>query len=127
MFITRLTGAEGREMKSGNYVPDRGDIVWLTFNPQAGHEQAGRRPALCLSPKKYNEKTSLGIFVPITSKAKGYPFEVPVKGKRISGVILSDQVRNLDWRVRKADFIEKCSPEVLEETMEKLKLILSIE
>ena len=114
-------------MKPGKYVPDRGDIVWLAFNPQTGHEQAGRRPALCLSPKKYNEKTSLGIFVPITSKAKGYPFEVPVKGTKISGVVLSDQVRSLDWRARKANFIEKCSPEVLEEVVEKLKLILGIE
>jgi len=111
-------------MRSGDYVPDRGDIVWLTFNPQAGHEQKGRRPALCLSPKEYNGKTSLGIFVPITSKVKGYPFEVAVRGKRIGGVILSDQVRSLDWRSRKAEFIERCQPEVLEETVEKLKLLI---
>ncbi len=114
-------------MKFGNYIPDRGDILWLSFHSQTGHEQRGRRPALCLSPKKYNEKTCLGIFVPITSKAKGYPFEVSMEGIKIKGVILSDQVRSLDWKERKAEFIEKCSQEVLRETLEKLKLILGIE
>ena len=113
-------------MKPGRYVPDKGDIVWLTFNPQRGHEQAGKRPALCLSPKSYNEKTFLGIFVPITSKIKGYPFEVSVRGKKVQGVILSDQVRHLDWKARKADFIEKCPEEVLKETIQKLRLILGI-
>ena len=113
-------------MRSGRYVPDRGDIVWLTFDPQAGHEQAGRRPALCLSPESYNEKTFLGIFVPITSRVKGYPFEVSVKGRRIHGVILSDQVRNLDWKARKAEFIEKCPDNTLEETVKKLSMVLGI-
>lgn len=95
-------------MRSGKYVPDRGDLVWLSFSLQTGHEQAGRRPALCLTPREYNERTSLGIFVPITSKVKGYPFEVSVNGKNIKEVILADQVRNLDWRARKAEFVEKC-------------------
>ena len=113
-------------MKSGRYVPDKGDIVWLTFNPQTGHEQAGRRPALCLSPRGYNEKTSLGIFVPITSKIKGYPFEVSIKSRKINGAILSDQIRSLDWWARKAEFIEKCPKESFEEAIKKLSLLLGI-
>ena len=117
-------------MRSGKYVPDRGDLVWLSFSPQTGHEQAGRRPALCLTPREYNERTSLGIFVPITSKVKGYPFEVPVNGKNIKGVILADiladQLRSLDWKVRKAEFVEKCPSQVVREVIEKLSLLINI-
>ena len=113
-------------MKLGNYVPDRGDLVWLSFSPQAGHEQAGRRPALCLTPQEYNEKTSLGIFVPVTSKVKGYPFEVSVHGRSIKGVILADQVRSLDWKARKVEFAEKCSPQAVREVIEKLSLLIDI-
>jgi mRNA interferase MazF len=95
-------------MKSGSYVPDRGDIVWLNFTPQAGHEQRGKRPALILSSKIYNEKTSLCICLPITSKIKGYPFEVALPKKLpIAGVILSDQVKNLDFKARDITFICK--------------------
>lgn len=111
-------------MRSGNYVPDRGDLVWLSFSPQTGHEQAGRRPALCLTPREYNERTSLGIFVPVTSRVKGYPFEVPVDGGTIKGVILADQVRSLDWRARKAEFAGECSPIVVEEVVEKILLLI---
>ncbi len=106
-------------MKSGshikaNYVPDRGDIVWLNFTPQTGHEQRGKRPALILSPKIYNEKTSLCICLPITSKVKGYPFEVALpKGFKIEGVILSDQVKNLDFVARDITYICKAPSEVL--------------
>lgn len=98
-------------MKSGsclsdNYVPDRGDIVWLNFTPQTGHEQRGKRPALILSPKIYNEKTSLCICLPITSKAKGYPFEVALpKELEVEGVILSDQIKNLDFVAREIVYI----------------------
>ncbi len=113
-------------MKCGEYVPDRGDLVWLDFTPQSEHEQRGRNPALCLTPRKYNKKTSLAIFVPITSKVKGYPFEVSVNTHSIHGVILSDQVRNLDWRARNTEFIEKCPEEVLEEVLEKLSLLLGV-
>ncbi len=113
-------------MRSGSYVPDRGDLVWLSFPPHTGHEQAGRRPALCLTPWRYNERTSLGIFVPVTSKVKGYPFEVPVNGRSIKGVILADQVRSLDWRARKAKFAEKCSPQVVRSVIEKLSLLIGI-
>lgn len=109
-------------MKS--YVPAHGDIVWLEFTPQAGHEQAGRRPAMVLSKKAYNQKTGLGIFCPITSKIKGYPFEVNVSGKKISGAILSDQVKSLDWKARKAKFIEKVNPSVLREVISKISVII---
>jgi mRNA interferase MazF len=95
-------------VKRVTYVPQRGDIVWLDFNPQAGHEQAGRRPALVISPAAYNEKTGLALLCPITNKAKGYPFEVLLPARlKVSGVILADHVKNLDWGVRRAKFIAK--------------------
>jgi mRNA interferase MazF len=101
-------------MKSGDYVPDRGDIVWLNFTPQSGHEQRGKRPALILSPKIYNEKTSLCVCLPITSKIKGYPFEVALpKGLEVEGVILSDQIKNLDYVARDIAYICSVSDEVL--------------
>jgi mRNA interferase MazF len=106
------------------YVPDRGDIVWLQFNPQSGHEQAGKRPALTLSPKSYNQKVGLAIFCPITSHQKGYPFEVKVDSHKISGVILADQVKSLDWRKREAEFIVRASSEVVNETIELLKTLI---
>lgn len=88
------------------YVPDRGDVVWLTFDPQAGHEQAGRRPAVVVSPRAYNGKAGLGLFCPVTSARKGYPYEVEIpRGQPITGVILSDQLKSLDWRARKAEHI----------------------
>ena len=88
------------------YVPRRGDIVWLT--PQAGHEQAGRRPALVLSPSSYNRKVGLALFCPITSRVKGYPFEVAVPaGSGVAGVVLADQVKSLDWRARRAEFVHR--------------------
>lgn len=101
------------------YVPDRGDIVWLNFDPASGHEQQGKRPAVVISPKAYNQKTGLGLFCPITSKIKNYPFEVKIDTGKISGVILSDQISNLDWNVRDAKFITKAPPKVLEEVIGK--------
>jgi len=106
------------------YIPDRGDIVWLDFNPQLGHEQRGRRPALTLSFKEYNEKIGLGIFCPITSKVKGYPFEVEVTGKTIKGCVLSDQIKSLDWTQRNPEFIEKMDREKLEDVINTLLLII---
>jgi mRNA interferase MazF len=107
------------------YVPDRGDCIWLNFNPQTGKEQSGRRPALVLSPKAYNEKVGLCLVVPITSKKKGYPFEVDLGSTvSIQGVILTDQVRSLDWRVRQAQFIETISKQVLQAVLDKIHLIL---
>lgn len=105
--------------KDAPYIPERGDIVWLTFTPQLGHEQAGRRPALVLSPRAYNGKVGLAIFCPITSQIKGYPFEVAVsQGLAVGGVILSDQVKSLDWKARKAELIGKL-PESLTTTVLK--------
>lgn len=106
------------------YVPKRGDIIWLNFNPQAGHEQAGKRPAIVLTPEEYNRKTDLLIACPITSKTKGYPFEVRLVGKKINGTVLSDQVKNLDWKVRNAQLIEQAPAETIIEVQEKLTLLI---
>ena len=107
-----------------SYVPDRGDIVWLNFTPQAGHEQRGTRPALIISPKIYNKKTNLALCCPITSNVKGYPFEVVVKGKKIDGVVLSDHLKNLDWKAREIKFIEKASIQVLTECIDKISTLV---
>ncbi len=108
------------------YTPKRGDIVWVSFNPQAGHEQAGRRPAVVLSPQAYNQKVGLAIFCPITSRKKGYPFEVQLpEGTRATGVILSDQVKSLDWRVRKSEFIEALPEEIINEVLQKIGALLN--
>ena len=106
------------------YVPAVGDLVWLEFNPQAGHEQAGRRPAIVLSRKEYNGKTSLAVFCPITSKIKGYPFEVLVSGQKIKGAILADQVKSFDWKGRKAKFIERADSRIVDEVVGKLYAII---
>lgn len=107
------------------YVPDRGDLVWLTFNPQAGHEQAGRRPALTLSPLPYNRTVGLALFCPVTSQVKGYPFEVALPpGLPVSGVVLADQVRSLDWNARQVSFIAKAPPGVVAEVLGKLAPLL---
>ena len=96
------------------YVPDRGDLVWLEFTPQTGSEQAGRRPALVISPKAYNAKVGLALFCPVTSRVKGYPFEVVLpEGSGVVGVVLADQLKCLDWRARKAKLIERVSSDVL--------------
>ena len=108
-----------------DYIPNRGDLIWLTFNPQAGHEQAGRRPALVLSPKAYNARTSLTLVCPITSQVKGYPFEVAIpQGFPIQGVILSDQIRSLDWRVQQASFIAVISADTVEEVLVRLQALI---
>ncbi len=106
------------------YVPERGDIVWLDFNTQAGHEQRGRRPALTLSFRAYNEKIGLGLFCPITSKVKGYPFEVEITAGVIQGAVLSDQIKSLDWMERNIEFIEKIDSAKLQEIIEKIEVIL---
>lgn len=111
-------------MVSKKYIPERGDIVWLDFNPQRGHEQRGKRPALVISHKAYNEKIGLGIFCPITSKVKGYPFEVVINLKKINGAVLSDQVKSLDWKERNIEFIEKVDEKDLEDVIEKVEAII---
>jgi len=107
------------------YVPKRGDVIWISFNPQAGHEQAGRRPAVVLSPQTYNRKVGLAILCPITNQSKGYPFEVALPEEAdVTGVILSDQVKSLDWRVRKAEFKTSLPEEIINEVLAKLGTLL---
>jgi mRNA interferase MazF len=108
------------------YVPDAGDIVWLEFDPQAGHEQAGHRPALVLSPAAYNAKKGLMLCCPLSTQIKGYPFEVKTQISAKLGVVLSDQVKSLDWRVRKAKKKGSVSEEVLQEVRAKIKALLQI-
>ena len=109
------------------YVPDRGDLIWLEFQPQSGHEQRGLRPALVLSPKSYNQKTSLAILCPITNKEKGYPFEVKLTQKvPVTGVILSDQIKSLDWKARNAKFICKLDIDVIDEVLGKIKALIDV-
>jgi mRNA interferase MazF len=110
-------------VSGARYVPDAGDIVWLEFDPQAGHEQAAHRPALVLSPAAYNGKTSLMICCPLTTRIKGYPFEVAIEGKRDS-VVLADQVKSLDWRARRATRKGRVSPAELEEVRAKLRALV---
>jgi mRNA interferase MazF len=107
------------------YVPARGDVIWLQFNPQAGHEQAGHRPAVVISPSSYNRRVGLALCCPVTSQVKGYPFEVLLpQGRGVEGAILSDQIKSLDWRVRKAKRIGHLPDEVLEETIGKILALL---
>ena len=109
------------------YVPDAGDLVWLTFDPQAGHEQRGRRPALILSPRSYNAKARLAIACPISSHVKGYPFEVPLpSGGKISGVVLADHVKNLDWQARHVTFEAKASADLVTDVRERLRVLLGL-
>ena len=108
-------------------VPDRGDVVWIRLSPQAGHEQAGRRPALVLSPASYNGKVGLALLCPITSQEKGYPFEVPVpEGMPVNGAILSDQAKSLDWRARRAEFVCRLPDAAVREVLLKLGTLLSM-
>jgi mRNA interferase MazF len=113
-------------VSSKPYVPQRGDVIWITLNPQAGHEQAGRRPALVLSPVAYNGKVGLAILCPFTNQIKGYPFEVLVPaGLSISGAVLADQVKSLDWRARGAGFICSLPRGTVAEVLQKLGTLLS--
>jgi len=109
-----------------NYVPGRGDIVWITIHPQAGHEQSGRRPAVVLSPLSYNERVGLALLCPLTSAIKSYPWEVILPpGLPVSGVILSDQIKSLDWRIRRAKKICTLAPETVAEILGKLSILLA--
>ena len=108
------------------YEPDRGDIVMVEFSPQSGREQAGRRPALVISPHSYNSKVGLMIACPITSKLKGYSFEVLVPSSaKIHGAILVDHIKSLDWNARSVQFVEKISGNVLNEVIKKLELLIA--
>lgn len=112
-------------MSSRAYSPDRGDIVWIDFSPQAGHEQSGRRPALVISPGSYNKKVGLAILCPITNQVKGYPFEVMLPdGLPIQGVVLSDQAKSLDWRARRTTFAATVNQSVTVQVLNKLGTLL---
>jgi mRNA interferase MazF len=107
------------------YCPRSGDIVWLSFDPQLGHEQAGHRPALVLSPERYNRKVGLALFCPISTQKKGYPFEVAIPaGLKVSGVVLADQVKSLDWKARATRFGCRLPQETLQEVVAKLQSLL---
>ena len=107
------------------HTPERGDLIWLTFDPQAGHERAGRRPALVLSPKSYHLKTGMALICPVTSRVKGYPFEVALSaGFATAGVVLSDQIRNVDYKARQSDLIEVAPDRVIEEVLQRLNQLL---
>jgi mRNA interferase MazF len=108
-----------------SYIPERGDVVWLTFDPQAGHEQAGRRPALILSPKVYNGKAGLALACPISTRSKGYPFEVSLPaGGSVTGVVLSDHIESLDWKARRAERAGRAPAAVIEEVLARLAPLL---
>jgi mRNA interferase MazF len=114
-------------MVKRGYIPDAGDVLWVEFSPRVGHEQAGRRPALVLSPSSYNEKASLALLCPITSHAKGYPFEVVLPaGSRFRGVILADQLKSLDWQQRRARKAGKIPPEVLNQVRKRIGMLIGI-
>ena len=110
---------------SANYVPQAGDFIWLTFDPQAGREQAGRRPALVLSPGTYNSKSGLALVCPITNQAKGYPFEVAVPTSHgATGVVLADHVKSVDWKARRAEKVGRSSTETVDEVRSRLAPLL---
>lgn len=112
-------------MSRRGYVPDRDDVVWMMFGPQAGHEQSGRRPAVVMSSSIYNAKTGMALCCPITSHVKGYPFEVLVPdGLKISGAILADHIRNIDWKTRRAEYICKITDKTMDEVAGKILSLL---
>lgn len=110
-----------------SYIPERGDAIWLQFNPQAGHEQAGHRPAIVLSPKSYNEKTGLVLCCPVTNQVKEYPFEVHLpEDSGVDGVILADHIKSLDWNARQAKFIAKLPEPTIAEVLGKINSLLKL-
>jgi mRNA interferase MazF len=109
------------------YVPERGDIVWISLSPQVGHEQAGRRPALVVSPSSYNRRLRLALVFPITSRRKGYPFEVPLpEGLAVRGVVLADQLKSIDWQGREAEFICRVPPAIIATAFRKLSHLIQL-
>jgi len=125
--MTKRTGARpsGASRGSAAYVPDTGDLVWFSFSPQVGREQAGRRPALVLSPRVYNAKTRLCLVCPITGQTKGYPFEVELPdGLPVQGAVLSDHLKSADWQDRKAEYIGSAPAEVLQQVRAKVMPLL---
>jgi mRNA interferase MazF len=123
-----LTGGRPPATKSGSaYCPDAGDFIWIDLDPIKGHEQRGRRPAIVLSPRFYNERAGLCVATPITGQAKGYPFEVPIpRGHGVSGVVLADQVLSLSWPARNVDLIGRAGSELLDDVREKIAALIQI-
>ncbi|MGL4622841.1 type II toxin-antitoxin system PemK/MazF family toxin [Chroococcidiopsis sp.] len=112
-------------MKSVNYIPARGDIVWIALGPHKGREQGFRRPVIILSPLSYNQKTSLAVLCPITNQVKGYAFEVTLpEGMKTTGVVIADHIKNLDWRARETVFIEKAPDELIDEVLAKIDALI---
>jgi mRNA interferase MazF len=123
--MKKQTGVQPSGGKRGSEAPDTGDLVWLSFSPQAGREQAGRRPALIVSPRKYNAKSGLCLVCPVTNQIKGYPFEVELPGGLpVQGVVLSDHIKSADWRARKSEQIGRAPVEVINQVRAKLKPLL---
>ncbi len=115
-------------MVKAAYIPDAGHLIWVDFNPHAGHEQSGRRPGLVLSPASYNRKTNLAVICPITSQQKGYPFEVPLLANgSIKGVVLVDHLKNLDWKHRNAEYAGSVSAQLLDQVRMRILPLLGIE
>lgn len=114
-------------MTRRGYVPERGDVVWLDLSPRAGHEQAGHRPALVVSPLGYNRKIELALICPITSKVKGYPFEVAIPaGNKVTGVVLSDQMTSVDWIARPIRRMDRLPPEFVEKVVKRFIKLLPL-
>ena len=123
--MAKRTGAPRSAGKRGEYVPDMGDLMWLSFSPQAGREQAGRRPALVLSPRSYNGPTGLCVVCPVTGQVKGYPFEVQLpEGLPVQGVVLSDHVKSADWQHQTAKHIGVAPAEILDQVRAKLEPLI---
>jgi mRNA interferase MazF len=124
----RSTGARPSAAKSGNaYCPDAGDFIWIELDPIKGHEQRGRRPAVVLSPRVYNERTGLCVACPITGQAKGYPFEVPIpSGQAVTGVVLADQVRCLSWTERNVSLAGRAQSDLLDDVRERIAALIEI-
>jgi mRNA interferase MazF len=121
----RQTGGQASET---NYCPDEGDIIWIDFDPTKGSEQQGRRPALVLSARSYNERVELCVVCPITSRAKGYPFEVALpQGHQVTGVVLADHLRNLSWSQRRAKFFGHAPPEILDDARAKIAALIGLD
>lgn len=113
---------------ASRFVPERGDILWLTFDPHAGHEQAGQRPALVVSPREYNRRVGLALVCPVTSRVKGYPFEVVLpQGLKAQGAILADQIKSLDWRARRAQYLCSAPREVMDEVIARILALVESE
>lgn len=111
-------------MVNRDYIPERGDLVWVDFSPQRGHEQGGKRPAVVISRGIYNERSGLTLICPVTSKNKEYPFEVLLRERKINGFVLSDQIRSIDWKTRRVRFISRIDPGTFKEISEKIASLI---